>query len=330
MPIANEPSFLTNPRTRVLQVWEHGRLLRSISLRFNTTFTISGDGDGSEGFLVAHGSVSSPHATLIASSRALFLQDRGSAHGTWVDEEGSTDGGRRGRRLAAETGAEAGAQSKLFQLRPDVTTFRVGEALVVFRIASREAEIKSSDSRTGAASLETDACCGTTYSPVRSDDGELTGGGDDGVSSAPGVLWQGSVSTFSNSLGAFRRLGEFSSSDMGAWTADLPEALELRFCARASVGEGLKPLVLSAGASAGARQLSELRKFLEAGDKVCHTRTAAGRDVFVVGLREPSGQEPWRLDCRFSKPIDRDRPRSSSKHDSKRLRVEHTEGEAAP
>ena len=278
---------------------------RTISLQYKATFTFSGDGD--EDFQVADGSVSAPHASLIASSRALFLQDRGSAHGTWVDEEGRTDGSRRGRRLAVEAPAEMGAH-KLLKLRPDVTTFRLGESLPTFRIASSETAALSSETSDGP-------------SLIASASQSLEGGDSEPISSSDsfttGVLWQGSVSTFSSSLGAFRRLGDFSSSDVGAVTAELPEALELRFCARASVAEGLKPLVLLAGGTAGARQLSELRKFMEANGKACHMRTAAGRDVFVVGLHEPTGAEPWRLDCRFSKPIDRDR----SRH--KRQRAEH-------
>ena len=279
-----------------VQVWQDGQLQRTISLQHTTTFTFSGDGDSEEDFHIADSSVSAPHASLVASSRALFLLDRGSEHGTWVDEEGRTDGSRRGRCLAVETPAETG-NHKLFKLRPGLTTFRLGESQPVFRIASSEHCVAQSDSSNCRNSTPSHSLEGGDSEPISSIGNSFT----------TGVLWQGSVSTFSNSLGTFRRLGDFSSSDVGAVTAELPDALELRFCARASVTEGLKSLVLLAGATVSARQLSELRTFMEAGNKVCHMRTAAGRDIFVVGLREPHGAEPWRLDCRFSKPIDRER-----------------------
>lgn len=281
---------------------------RTISLQHRATFTFSGDGDSEEDFHIADSSVSAPHASLVASSRALFLLDRGSEHGTWVDEEGRTDGSRRGRCLAVETPAETG-NHKLFKLRPGLTTFRLGESQPVFRIASSEHCVAQSDSSNRRNSTPSHSLEGGDSEPISSIGNSFT----------TGVLWQGSVSTFSNSLGTFRRLGDFSSSDVGAVTAELPDALELRFCARTSVTEGLKSLVLLAGATASARQLSELRTFMEAGNKVCHMRTAAGRDIFVVGLREPHGAEPWRLDCRFSKPIDRERQQR------KRQRGDHAE-----
>ena len=291
-----------------VQVWQDGQLQRTISLQHRATFTFSGDGDSEEDFHIADSSVSAPHASLVASSRALFLLDRGSEHGTWVDEEGRTDGSRRGRCLAVETPAETG-NHKLFKLRPGLTTFRLGESQPVFRIASSEHCVAQSDSSNRRNSTPSHSLEGGDSEPISSIGNSFT----------TGVLWQGSVSTFSNSLGTFRRLGDFSSSDVGAVTAELPDALELRFCARTSVTEGLKSLVLLAGATASARQLSELRTFMEAGNKVCHMRTAAGRDIFVVGLREPHGAEPWRLDCRFSKPIDRERQQR------KRQRGDHAE-----
>ena len=120
---------------------------------------------------------------------------------------------------------------------------------------------------------------------------------------AIGVLWQGTVLTYSNSQAAFRSLGAFSSSDLAAAAIELPFELRLRFCARASVPAGLKPLVLLAAPATRAKHVSRLGDFLAKEAKAAYVRTAGGHDLFVVGVLAPSAVAPWRLDCRYSKPI---------------------------
>ena len=276
-----------NEFTPFLEVYgEGGQLVRSISLKRCLTFTFGGAVNCDADFTLDDTTVSGPHAVLIASSRAMFLHDLGSEHGTWLEEAPTAQ-----RASTGPTRLEGGAAPRRLAL--DGTSFRLGHAATSFRISGR---------RHVSACAAPHAFGAAAASVVKAASTEGIGEVHD--EPVVGVLWQGGVSTYSNSLGGYRRLGDFSSSDVGAVSAELPAELELRFCSRAAVPDGLKPLELMAAATGSkTRLLTDLRTFLEQGGRACHMRTSGGRDVFVLRVLEGSERAPWRLDCRYSKPV---------------------------
>lgn len=76
----------TPPFYPVLEVYQGGFLVQNIPLHERRTF-VFGRREASFGinFAVGDPSVCTPHAALICSSRAVFVQDLGSISGTWID-----------------------------------------------------------------------------------------------------------------------------------------------------------------------------------------------------------------------------------------------------
>ena len=113
-----------------LEKREAGEPTRSMSLGGSRAFIVGRNGQVAD-IVVEEASLSRAHAAIINSSSATFVQDLGSAHGTWLDAEGRrTHVPQLGERLGAEP-------VKLVE----GMTLRFGQSKIVFSVAGLSPDV---------------------------------------------------------------------------------------------------------------------------------------------------------------------------------------------
>ena len=126
-PDWSKPPVMHKPR---LEKREAGEPTRSMSLGGSRAFIVGRNGQVAD-IVVEEASLSRAHAAIINSSSATFVQDLGSAHGTWLDAEGRrTHVPQLGERLGAEP-------VKLVE----GVTLRFGQSKIVFSVAGLSPDV---------------------------------------------------------------------------------------------------------------------------------------------------------------------------------------------